>query len=72
MSIPKLTEHQRDLITMGLCPFCECPIRGHKVPAAYGFTDEACALLQAAGIDPADIDPKTAHARTCPHKQIRL
>lgn len=66
MSIPELTQHQRDLMTMGLCPFCEQRIRRWKVPLG-SFAPEAWATLREHGID-----PSTGHKQSCPHKTIRL
>jgi len=63
---PELTEHQRDLIAMGLCPFCEKPVKGWKTPFG-AFAPEAWATLREQGIDPSN-----GHHESCLHKHIRL
>ena len=64
--IPQLTEHHRDLMAMGLCPFCEAQIRGYDPPVG-SFAPEAWATLRERGIDPA-----SGHRQQCEHKQICL
>ena len=64
--IPELTDHQRDLLNMGLCPFCERKIRGFRSPEG-SFAPEAWAELREHGID-----PSSGHKETCAHKKISL
>lgn len=64
--IPRLTLHQRDLINIGLCPFCERPIKGWK-PLTGAFAPEWWATQKEHGIDAA-----SGHTESCPHKKIRL
>jgi hypothetical protein len=66
MAIPELTQHQRDLMAMGLCPFCERQIRGWEAPVG-SFAPEARATLRDHGVD-----PRTGHRADCPHKDVRL
>lgn len=66
MSIPELSQHQRDLMQMGLCPFCEAPIKGWK-PAEGSFAPEWYATIREHGRD-----PSTGHKQNCPHKGIRI
>ena len=67
MSVPELTQHQRDLMSMGLCPFCEKKIKGWKPPPAGSFAPEAYATLREYGLD-----PSTGHAAGCAHKSVTL
>ncbi len=62
--IPELTNHQRDLLTMGLCPFCEAPIRSYRSPEG-SFAPEAWATLREH-----NINPSTGHKADCRHQQI--
>lgn len=66
MSIPELTDHQRDLMNMGMCPFCEKQIKGWK-PVFGSFAPEWWATMREKGIDPA-----TGHLESCQHKNISL
>jgi hypothetical protein len=66
MKIPKLNQHQRDLMQMGKCPFCEQTIKGWKAPVG-SFAPEMWATLDEQGIDPAN-----GHADLCLHKSIWL
>ena len=66
MSIPELSQHQRDIMAMGKCPFCERTIRGFKSPEG-SFAPEAWATLREHGVD-----PSTGHKKDCPHGSIRL
>ena len=62
----ELTIRQRDLISMGLCPFCEQSIRGYKAPLG-SFAPEAFVTLREAGIDPCN-----GHATDCKHREITI
>ena len=64
--VPELTQHQRDLMTMGLCPFCERQIKCWKSPSG-SFAPEAWETLNERGIDGG-----SGHRKDCPHKEIRL
>lgn len=66
MSIPELTQHQRDTMTMGMCPFCTAQIKGYRAPEG-SFAPEAWATLREHGRDPA-----TGHYADCKHKEVRL
>ena len=66
MNIPRLNQHQRDLMEMGLCPFCECNIKGWE-PVFGSFAPEWWTTQREKGIDPA-----TGHEATCGYKKIRL
>lgn len=66
MTIEPLTDHQRDLMHMGLCPFCERQIKGWQ-PVFGAFAPEWYATQREHGID-----PSTGHAGTCRHKEVRL
>lgn len=63
MKIPELTQHQRDLLAMGLCPFCEAPIQGWDEPKRPSFL----MAYMASGRD-----PKTGHRTNCPHPEITI
>jgi hypothetical protein len=58
-----LTEHQRDLALIGVCPFCSQPIRGHRVARADRHIDK----LIVEGID-----PMTGHKMDCAMPEVRL
>jgi hypothetical protein len=61
-----LTESQRDLLAMGLCPYCENPIRGWK--PVCGFTaPEWYATMREIGVD-----PFTGHKQSCPCKEVSI
>lgn len=62
----KLTQHQRDLMQMGLCPFCERNIKGWK-PMFGSFAPEWWATQREKGVSPA-----TGHKESCPYKEISL
>jgi len=64
--IPELTQHQRDLMQMGVCPFCEAPIKNWKAPVG-SFAPEMWATLRERGIDPGN-----GHREDCQYKKIRL
>ena len=64
--IPELTEHQRDLMTMGLCPFCERQIKNWK-PMTGFLAPEWWATMREH-----KIDGGTGHDETCLYKEIRL
>ena len=64
--IPELTQHQRDLLVMGKCPFCERTIKGYSSPEG-SFAPEAWATLREHGVD-----PSSGHSENCVHKDIRL
>jgi hypothetical protein len=66
MIVPELSEHQRDLMTMGLCPFCEQRIRNWKAPVGC-FAPEAWAAIRENGRDPAN-----GHLESCKYKKIKL
>ena len=66
MSKPELSQHQRDLMLMGLCPFCEQQIRGWE--PVTGF----CAPEFWASCDDRGIDGGTGHKKSCEHKEITL
>ena len=63
---PKLSQHQRDLMAMGLCPFCEKRIKAWK-PVFGSFAPEWWATVRESGRDPA-----TGHAKDCPHPAVTL
>ena len=58
-----LDDRQRDLALLGICPFCEEPIRAYRTPAADGRIDQ----LLTKGID-----PMTGHDMRCEMPQVRL
>jgi hypothetical protein len=60
---PVLTDRQRDLALLGICPFCERGIRGHRVANADRRIDK----LIAEGID-----PMTGHRMDCAMPEVRL
>lgn len=55
----ELTQHQRDLMQLGLCPFCEATIRGWKPP----IPTDAWERLKERGIDPGN-----GHKADCEYK----
>jgi hypothetical protein len=65
-NMPELSQHQRDLITMVLCPFCERSIKNWE-SASGAFAPEWWATMDEHGIDGAN-----GHKESCPHKEIRL
>jgi hypothetical protein len=64
--VEELTQHQRDILAMGKCPFCEAPIRGYRPPSG-SFAPEMWASLRERGIDPA-----SGHRKCCAHKDITV
>jgi hypothetical protein len=58
-----LTERQRDLALLGLCPYCEQPIRAYRAPSASRRIDD----LLTSGID-----PMTGHRMDCAMPEVRL
>lgn len=64
--IPELTQHQRDLMAMGLCPFCERSIKNWK--AVTGF----CAPEWWATMDEHGVDGASGHLKSCTHKKVKL
>ena len=66
MTMPEIDQKQRDLMHMGLCPFCEQQIKGWKAPFG-SFAPEAWATLREH-----NIDPSTGHRESCAYKEIRL
>ena len=60
---PLLDARQRDLVALGICPFCEEPVRAYSAPSAEGRIDR----LLTAGID-----PMTGHDMRCEMPQVRL
>ena len=62
----ELTQQQRDMLQMGLCPYCEAAIRGFKAPLGP-FAPEAFATLREMGIDPSN-----GHKRECQHKEVSI
>lgn len=67
VSIPELSNHQRDLMAMGLCPFCERRVKGWRPPEPGSFAPEAWATLRERGID-----GRTGHGERCAYKEIAL
>ena len=65
-ALPELTMHQRDLVAMGLCPFCEHSIKGWK-PVSGAFAPEWYETMREHGID-----PSTGHKADCIAKKVRL
>jgi hypothetical protein len=65
-NIPELSQHQRDLMIMGKCPFCERTIKDWK-PVVGSFAPEFYATCYDHGID-----PSTGHKEDCPYKDIKL
>ena len=61
-----LSQHQRDVITMGKCPYCEAPIREWK-PVFGSFAPEWWETMRERGID-----PRTGHKANCKHKDITI
>ncbi len=62
----ELTQHQRDLISMGLCPFCGQRVKDYKPVFGY-FAPEIWATQRENGVD-----PSTGHKKDCKHKAIKL
>ena len=82
--IPELTQHHRDLMTMGLCPFCEAAIR---VPftlldsGAAGYRVYLCSIctgtISFGGHHSGHSDwcpgkRLSSHTPDCPHPEITL
>ena len=65
-TLPELTPHQRDLMLMGMCPFCEERIKNWK-PVFGSFAPEWWATIREVGRD-----PNTGHKLNCKYKNIRL
>jgi hypothetical protein len=57
---------QRDLVTVGLCPYCGEPIRGYTPPVG-AFAPEIWESMRSKGID-----PRTGHKITCGHKEVTI
>lgn len=64
--LEELTQHQRDLIAMGLCPYCENNIKGWK-PVSGMFAPEWYETMREQGVD-----PSTGHRQDCPNKKVAL
>jgi len=65
--IPKMTQQHRDLMSMGLCPFCERHIRGWRPLHINSGVAQALAAMETNGID-----HRTGHALDCDYKRITI
>lgn len=85
--VPPLSTHQRDLMALGLCPFCEAKIRGwepmHSV--AYDASGGYCVACHARQPDDSSdgswhqeqcrwrtYNSRTGHRRDCPPPQVTV
>jgi len=65
--VPQMTQHHRDLMAMGLCPFCERHIRGWRSLCINSGIADVLAALETNGID-----YRTGHALDCEYKRIAI
>lgn len=65
-ALPELSQHQRDLVAMGLCPFCEQRIKNWESVTGF-FAPEWWATMDEHGIDGA-----TGHKKSCAYKKVSL
>lgn len=62
-----LTPDQRDRAMLGLCPYCERPIRGWHLPVE-GLPPDLYRAMR----DHWNIDPRTGHSEQCREKGVTL